>query len=58
MTVRRERVAFAPVTPGKYRVRRWYPILPGSSGVVVVAGGKLSRRTLTVGINSLPERSR
>ena len=53
-----ERVTFAPLTPGKYRVTTWHPILPGSSKVVDVGPGKMSKLTLTVGVNSLPEPSR
>ena len=53
-----ERVTFAPLPPGKYRVTTWHPILPGSSEVVEVAPGKLSKLTLTVGVNSLPKPNR
>ena len=53
-----ERVTFAPLTPGKYRVTTWHPILPGSSKIVDVAPARMSKLTVTVGVNSLPEPSR
>jgi hypothetical protein len=50
-----QRVSFAPLPPGQYRVSTWHPILPGTSQVVDVAEGKMSTLTLTVGVNALPK---
>jgi hypothetical protein len=46
---------FAPLPPGRYRVTAWHPVLPGSSQIVDVGPEKLSKLTLTVGVNSLPK---
>ena len=46
---------FVSLPPGRYRVTAWHPILPGSSAIVDVAPEKLSKLTLTVGVNSLPK---
>jgi hypothetical protein len=53
--VSKQSAKFAPLPPGQYRVTAWHPILPGGSQVVDVAPGKLSKLTLTVGVNSLPK---
>ena len=50
-----ERVTFAPLPPGTYRVTTWHPILPGRSEVVEVPAGPLVKRTITVGVNALPK---
>jgi hypothetical protein len=54
-TVAPQGATFAPLPEGKYRVTAWHPILPGSSQVVDVGPGALSKLTLTVGVNSLPK---
>lgn len=53
-----ERVTFAPLPPGSYRVSTWHPVLPGSSEVVEVTPGPLVKLTLTVGVNALPKAGR
>ncbi len=50
-----ERVTFAPLPPGNYRVTTWHPILPGMTQTVQVSADQLSKVTLTVSVNSLPK---
>jgi hypothetical protein len=50
-----QRLNFAPLSAGQYRVTAWHPILPGSSQVVEVAPSKMTNVKLTVGVNSLPK---
>ena len=53
-----ERVTFAPLPPGSYRVTTWHAVLPGASQVVDVQPGPLVKLTLTVGVNTLPKAGR
>lgn len=53
-----QRVTFAPLSPGRYRVSTWHPVLPGRTQVVDVAAGPLVKLTLSVGVNSLPKPGR
>ncbi len=46
-------ITFDSVPPGEYQAMSWHPRLPCGSTSVNVAAGKISRSTLTVGVNEL-----
>ena len=50
-----ESVRFADLPPGRYRVVCWHPRLPGSETDVVLTPDRVTRVSLTVGVNSLPK---
>ena len=50
-----ERVTFAPIPPGRYRVSTWHPVLRDASQVVEVTAGPLVKVTVTVAAKPHPE---